>query len=174
MAQRNFDYPAELACPHDGWYNGNPKLMIDNGTYADYRFRLEEWVRKGKLKKEELAALDKQWAAIPLAEKKKRRGDVLEAIKKVPVKQRDGKVEYVSKPSDNGRSTRADRTPQLRKKLTHRQPLGSLDLRPDPLDAEAAMQMGGEPDNQLGQAVPEAPPAKLVPTPPPSLANAVV
>jgi hypothetical protein len=127
------DYPAENACPHGGWYNGNPKLMIENGTFADYRHRLVEWVRKGKMQQADLTAFDKQWDKLTLEEKRARRNGVIEAIKKVPVRQRDGKIEYKSKPSDNGRGNRGERAPQLRRQLSHRQPLGSIDTRPDPL-----------------------------------------
>lgn len=183
---KNFDSPVELACPHDGWYNGNPKLMIANGTYADYRHRLETWVEKGKMQASDLAAYDAKWAAIPLDEKKDRRGKVLESIKKVPVRSKDGKVEYVSKPSDNGHASADERKPQLRRQLTLRQPLGSLDTRPDPLAAEeAALHMSHSatlPDKvagQKGNSVPDSMPGMVV-TPPttkkeaaPSLAASV-
>lgn len=162
---RNLDYPVELACPHDGWYNGNPKLMIANGTFADYRHRLVMWVEKGKMKQSDLDVLDKQWAAIPLDQKRTRRNTVLEDIKKIPKREKDGKVEYVCKPSDNGRAAREERKPQLRRTLTHRQPLGSIDTRPDPLAAEetaalVARERRDNPlppakDGQMGHAIPD-------------------
>jgi hypothetical protein len=144
--------------------------MIENGTFADYRHRIAEWVRRGKMKQSDLDVLDQKWAALPLDEKRKRRNDVLEAIKKVPERQRDGKVEYKSKPSDNGRNTREMKAPMLRRQLTHRQPLGSLDSRPDPfaLD-EAAAQLSHVVDSSLssdmpGREVPDAIPG-MVETP---------
>ncbi len=187
------EYPVELACPHDGWYNGNPKLMILNGTYADYRHRLVMWVEKGKITASTLADYDKQWAAMDIADKKDRRNAVLESIKKTPVRQKDGKVEYVAKPSDNGRSAIADRKPQLRRQLVHRQPLGSLDTLHDPLAAEEAQLMAKKSiqdvtlpapeDGAKGHRIPEVVPGMVTtppaPTPaakqpaPPALASAM-
>ncbi len=165
---RNLDYPAELACPHDGWYNGNPKLMIANGTYADYRHRLVTWVEKGKMTESDLATFDAQWKALSLPDKQARRGAVIEATKPTPVRQRDGKVEYVSKPSDNGRSSLEDRKPQLKRQLSHRQALGSIASRPDPLAAEEAALQASRgatmPDKapQLGHAIPDSMPGMVV------------
>ena len=151
---KNFNYPVENACPHDGWYNGNPKLMIQNGTYLDYRHKLEEFVAQKKMQQSELDALDKAWAAVPLEMKKERRGKVLESIKKVAVRQKDGKINYVSKPSDNGSGSLDEKKPLLRRQLTHRQPLGSIDTRPDPFTGELPSSVRSS-DGGIGNAVPE-------------------
>ncbi len=158
---RNLDYPVDQACPHDGWYNGNPNLMITNGTFLDYRHRLVEWVRKGKMTQAALDLCDKRWKAMPLAVKKERRNAVIEATKKVAVKQRDGKIDYVSKPSDNGYGANEEKKPALRRSLTQRMPLGSIATRANPLDAEeAAMLPSSELEGEgLGHSVPESVPS---------------
>lgn len=175
---RNLEYPTDQACPHDGWYNGNPNLMIANGTYADYRHRLVAWVEKGKLSQADLNGFDARWAQVPLQMKKERRQGVIEGIKKVPVKSREGKIDYVSKPSDNGRGSLDAKKPALRRQLSQRQPLGSIDTRPDPFGAEeAAMLAGGSLGEEVGatqkgHAVPEFVP-KSAPARTPALAAAL-
>lgn len=171
MPRQNYEPVLELACPHDGWYNGNPKLMIQNGTYADYRFRLEEWVRKAKMTQQELAMYDQMWASIPLEEKVRRRNSIVSSLEFKPKKMKDGTVEMVTTPSDNGAAKVKE--PQFRKKLVHRQALGSIVNRPNPLMANAPMQgaapQGMLPPQQMGRPVPALapqmrPPVQQAPT----------
>lgn len=169
MANPAYEQSVDTSCPHDGWYNGNPKLMIINGTYADYRPRLEGWVASGKMKASDLALFDKQWSEIQLSEKQKRRNKVIEDTTPKPVKLRDGKIEMQAKPSDNGLRL-ADGQPQLRKPLRAKMAPGSIANRPDPLALEAmsasSRAMGAEAaPNGLGKTVPQfVPQASQVPT----------
>ncbi len=95
---KDLERSIELACPHDGWYNGNPLLMQANGTYLDYRHRLVAWVEKGKMNPNDLANLDAIWNEIPLEEKRARRAKVLKDLEFNPLRLRDGKIEMVTTP----------------------------------------------------------------------------
>lgn len=148
MANPTFDRPIENACPHDGFYNGNPILMIRNGTYADYRFRIVEWVRKGKMQEQQLARWDAEWEKIPLDEKIKRRNKVIEDSTPKPKRYRNGKIEMEAQPSDNGSAVVRDA--QFRKPLKAKTAFGSLAMRPDPF----ANAVQSQPAPSTGAAVP--------------------
>ena len=77
--------------PYDGWYNGNIKLLIANGTYEYFRPKLEGMVNNGffgnfKATKDErvlagmtlLEQWDKLWDEVPEEEKEKRFNVVLD------------------------------------------------------------------------------------------------
>jgi len=79
--------------PHDGWFDGNVDLMIEWGTYADYRPRIVERVQDGfygmfkdphekKIEdsKKLLAEWDKKWEAIPVEDRLKKREVVANAV----------------------------------------------------------------------------------------------
>lgn len=84
--------------PYDGWYNGNVDLMIENGTYADYRPRLvisvengfygtfkdslDDRVKEGQRK---LAEWDKVWKAIPKENRLANRKRIVEETTPKPV-----------------------------------------------------------------------------------------
>lgn len=167
MSNPNYERSVDNSCPHDGWYNGNPKLMILNGTYADYRPRLVGWVEKGKLKPADLENFDAQWKAIALEEKKRRRNKVIEDTTPKPLKLRDGKIEMVAKPSDNGLRLQ-DISPQLHKPLRPKMSFGAIANRPDPLALEEmsakSQAMGAETGGGKGNSIPLfVPGAAMVP-----------
>jgi len=140
--------PIELACPHDGWYNGNPKLMIINGTYDDYRFRLAEWVRLGKMQAGHLEQFDAEWAALDINEKMNRRNKVLKSQEFKAIRMKDGKTEMVTTPSNNGQATRP--VPKFYKKPSYAQVPGALSARTDPF--------AGQQVQVQAQGLPAAPP----------------
>lgn len=69
---------ARRPLPYDGWYNGNIDLMIRNGTYADFRDKLQERVDYGLLNPKVLASADKRWDEMPLEQRKELRAKVVE------------------------------------------------------------------------------------------------
>jgi hypothetical protein len=90
--------------PYDGWYNGNPDLMIENGTYADFRPKLALRVEYGRMEAKDLEKYDELWEAVPLEEKKRRRSAVVEDATPKPVEiiTSKGKVTvFKAKPSEN-------------------------------------------------------------------------
>lgn len=64
--------------PYSGFYNGNVKLMIANGTYADFRDKVVRRAEKGWYKPEQIEAWDKEWEDVPLEERLRRRNNVVE------------------------------------------------------------------------------------------------
>lgn len=107
--------------PHDGWYNGNPELMILNGTYADFRDDLIDDFNKilpPDEVTERIARYDKQWNDIPFEVRLKRRSQVVADSTPKMVEIAPGKVVLKAKPSDNGILSR-----EVAKKLTPR-PMG--------------------------------------------------
>lgn len=161
MARSHFEPTLEQACPHDGWYNGNAKLMIANGTYLDYRFRLEEWVRKGKMHPQELAQYDAMWNQIPHDQKVQRRNGVVAALEFKPKKMKDGTTAMVTTPSDNGAAKVKE--PQFRKKMVHKQAPGSIANRPNPLMQQGPAQP--QMPNTMGMPVPTVAPQMRPPAP---------
>ena len=87
------------------------------------------------MKQPDLEKFDEQWAAMQMDEKKRRRNKVIDDTTPKPLKLRDGKIEMVSKPSDNG-ITHLEINPQLRKPLRPRMAIGAIANRPDPLALE--------------------------------------
>lgn len=156
MSLSQLDRPAGSACPHDGWYNGNPKLMLINGTYEDFRYFFAEYVEQNKMTQSELDELDRQWEAIPLETRIDARQRVLKDTEP-QMKKIDGKPEMVQKPSDNGSATKGTK-PQFRKEMTPSRVPGSLASRPDPLAAKLAAKQsaGGVPSQAAKTPVPSA------------------
>lgn len=146
----DYDRPSESACPHDGWYNGNPRLMIENGTFADFRHLLVDSVKKGKMKEKDIENYDKMWKAIPIAERKRRRDLVIVDTTPVPVKGEDGKIELRMKPSDNGAVNR--RSDASKKALIARRAKGAISAKNDPLVREMEAEAAGK---ALSSAKPE-------------------
>ena len=79
--------------PHDGWFDGNVDLMIEWGTYADYRPRIVERIQDGfygmfkdpqdkriKDSKKLLAAWDEKWEKVPMEERIQKRQVVVDAV----------------------------------------------------------------------------------------------
>lgn len=78
--------------PYDGWYNGSVKLMMANGTYADFRPKIEQMVEEGfygksgdenKRIEDSRAFLDrwdKEWEEIPMEERINRRNKVADDV----------------------------------------------------------------------------------------------
>lgn len=126
--------------PYDGWYNGHGKLMIANGTYADYRGALEERLRLRKLKPEQLEAWDKEWALIPTEEKLRRRAIVVQDNTPQPVEFVDqaGKKRtvYRSTPSDNNNLDPEKNRRKGQRKL--KRPLGALTDENNPILSESS------------------------------------
>ena len=96
---------ARQALPYDGWYNGNIDLMIGNGTYADFRSKLQERVDYKLMSAKVLEAADKKWEAIPLAKRKELRARVVDdsTPKQVSIETDTGRTvtKMAAKPSDN-------------------------------------------------------------------------
>lgn len=157
MSNSDYDRPIEAACPHDGWYNGDPRLMIINGTFLDFRPRFVQRVESGKMKPESLAKLDEEWGAIPIDTRRSNRNNVIDDSTPKPKKSRDGKVIMAALPSDNG-GKQAEKNPQFRKPLRPRMPIGALANRTDPFAAEEAAKNFsnlGVKNNSSGSIVPE-------------------
>lgn len=125
--------------PNRGWYGGNVKLMIGNGTYADFRPRIELSAKKGKfstvgtpeerieksLKK--LSLWDKEWEAIPLEERIKRRNLVADnaAIREVIVHTARGPFKTLrSTPENNDNLSKQEQFKE--RKLPQKLPTGSI------------------------------------------------
>lgn len=156
--RNNLQRPTDYACPHDGWYNGNPKLMVENGTWLDYRDRILELEQIGKFSAGTVAQHDALWAQIPVHEQKARRDGVIKDLEFRPVKTKEGKIEMVTTPSDNGHKKKA---PQLHRKPKHAMSPGSIVNRPDPFASVQANQ-------QLAGAIPSLSPQQLGPQMPQS------
>ncbi len=79
--------------PHDGWFDGNVDLMIEWGTYADYRPRIVERVQDGfyglfkdpidkkiSNSKKLLKSWDEKWEKIPIEDRMKKRQVIVDAV----------------------------------------------------------------------------------------------
>jgi len=108
--------------PADGWYSGDVRRMIANGTYADFRPELLARVENGfygkfndpddvKVADSEklLKKWDKEWESIPMEERQSRRAKTVEKTtpKQVQVKTTQGtKLVWKSEPSNDGEMER--------------------------------------------------------------------
>lgn len=120
--------------PYNGFFNGNVSLMIANGTFDDFKDHLVERVRLGKITQEKFDSWQKEWDAIPLEEKVRRRGVVVYESTPRPVEivTPDGKrVVYRSEPSDNNNAKPA-KAKRGRPRLA-RMPVGALTEENSPL-----------------------------------------
>lgn len=125
--------------PYDGWYNGNVKLMILNGTYADFRDVLEEKLKLGKIKPERLKEHDDEWAKVPLEEKQRRRAQVIDdSTPKEKVYQTPkGEVRVMrAKPSNNNNAD-PSKPKREKAKAKVKLPPGALTNENSPLVTEA-------------------------------------
>lgn len=176
MSSRTHQLDPQAACPHDAWYNGNPILMIANGTFADMLPMLEEHVAVGIMDREILDKYIAQWNAIPLEERRSHRNSVIQDTTPVPIKQKDGKIEMIAKPSDNGRM--AHKPQQMTKKRQPRVAPGSLINRPDPFAAEEASAAArgalSSAPNPMGNSIPQAIKPNTANTPQPPRAQVPV
>ena len=111
--------------PYDGWYNGNPYHMVHNGTYADFRPKLESRVEYGLMRQKDLDRWDEEWEKIPVAERIRLRNIVVDdsTPKEVTIVTDSGKTVTArkSRPSENnstkpvsGRRARAKPAPKGR------------------------------------------------------------
>jgi len=124
--------------PYDGWYNGDTDMMMQNGTYADFRFIFEKKVELGKMKQSELDALDKKWNAIPVTERMKLRAVVVDESTPKPkeVKTADGIIVIaVAKPSE-GNNVKKERE-KAKTKRALKLPAGALTNDNNPLVSSA-------------------------------------
>jgi len=96
---------ARQPLPYDGWYNGNIDLMINNGTYADFRSKLQERVDYKLMNPKVLEAADKKWEVIPLEKRKELRARVVDdsTPKQVSIETDTGRTvtKMSAKPSEN-------------------------------------------------------------------------
>lgn len=123
-----------LGLPYDGWYNGSAKLMIANGTYADFRHNLVERVELKKLKQADLDSFDEEWASVPDEEKLRRRALVVEDTTPKPITFYSPKgpvTVHRSKPSDNNNLDPARNRTKGKKEV--RRPKGALTDENNPL-----------------------------------------
>jgi len=133
--------------------------MRVNGTYADYRDRLQVMMEKGKISPQALALHDAQWAAMPIETKQKARDQVIEDTRLRPAKDGEGKNTLIATPSDNGAAKIAKA--QLRKTPSYKSSPGSIASRPNPLAGEmaakaAAGALPSVPQSGAGQNIPQA------------------
>ena len=134
--------------PYSGFYNGNIAMMIANGTYADYRPRIVQRVENGfyggkgpKVEtvakgQEKLAAWDKEWEAIPLEERMRRRAVVLENVtpKEITKMTIKGPLRVVvTEPSDNDNLDPKRGRAKGEKKFTRKLIPGSIATFSNPL-----------------------------------------
>lgn len=132
--------------PYDGWYDGNVKLMMLNGTYADFRPALEKKASLGKMATQgtieeriqksmvKLEAYDKQWEAIPLETRIARRTRVAEdsAVREIVVHTARGPMKVLRRtPSKNNEFD--DQKKAMKKNLPQRLPTGSITKDNSPL-----------------------------------------
>lgn len=117
------------ALPYDGFYNGNVKLMIDNGTYEDFRPKILMQVEDGFYGKNGGKMLDKwdeEWSKIPLEERMATRAVVVDdsTPKEKEFVTAKGIVKVLrAKPSENNNSRTmnskkripADKNPKLKR-----------------------------------------------------------
>lgn len=122
--------------PYDGFYNGNAKMMIANGTYEDFRDFFVRRVEMKKMKNTELEAFDELWNSVPLEEKERRRNLVVEESTPRPVRMKTSHGEVivmVATPSD-GNNIQKER---LEKNIKNKRPVklqkGALTKENSPL-----------------------------------------
>lgn len=166
MSVREFERPIDSACPHDGWYNGNMRLMVENGTFDDYREKLLVLVEKKKIAEADFKRIDAEWQKIDIVEKKRRRDMVIDDTTFKPVRLKNGQIELQAKPSDNGAPSRR---PEKGNRLSMRGPKGSLARKPDPFAAQIAARASK--NTKGAQNVPS--PAGIVPPLDPKQAQAL-
>jgi hypothetical protein len=130
--------------PADGWYDGNAETMIENGTYEDYRTKLELRAKDGfygtggdmeervKASMKKLQKWDEMWEAIPLDERIEKRDKVIDDTtpKLVTEMTNKGPVQTLkAKPSGSTREVgkKKPRTPRTKR------PSGAISSKNDPL-----------------------------------------
>lgn len=120
--------------PYRGFYNGNIQLQMANGTYADFRYMLEARVKLGKLRPEDLAISDKQWEAIPLEERVRRRDLVVKnsTPKEVSLQTHEGTIVVIRTEPDENDNVYKDRQKEKVKKQ-RKLPAGTLTADNNPL-----------------------------------------
>lgn len=109
-------------------------MMMANGTWADFRHMFEKKVELGKMKQVDLDKLDKEWEAIPLEERQKRRGLVVEysTPKPVTIQTHDGPVTMMKSVPSEGVNVKKDRE-RAKVKREPKRPLGALTEENSPL-----------------------------------------
>lgn len=120
--------------PYDGYYNGHVDMQMANGTYADFRYMLVKKVELKKMEQPALDAFDKEWEAIPLEERQRRRSIVVEDTtpKETVLQSNEGPVVvFRSKPSE-GNNIKKDRE-KTKVKKQRRLPAGALTAENSPL-----------------------------------------
>ena len=133
--------------PEDGWYGGRVDWMIKNGTYADFRPKIEQRAKNGYYKRigtmeerkeaslKQLQKWDEEWAALPIEEQRKRRNRVAEhsKVRLVTVLSPLGpKRVWRAKPS---RFDLESEERMVRKEARGRMPSGAITAENDPLKA---------------------------------------
>ena len=129
---------AIVGVPYSGFYNGNPRMMIANGTFDDFRSIIEHRIELGKLSQEKFDQYVAEWDAIPLEEKQRRRSFVVEESTPRPVEVQtpQGKViVYRAKPSDNDNANPSKRLGRPKGKKNLKVPVGALTEENNPLVA---------------------------------------
>ena len=122
------------ALPYDGWYSGNVKLMIGNGTYADFRPKLVSLAQNGYYSNigtpeervaksmEKIAAWDKEWDAVPDDTKetlRNRVADDTEIREKIVHTARGPMKVYVARPSNNNNLDHSEKKKKAEIKRRH-------------------------------------------------------
>lgn len=151
--------------PYDGWYNGNVDMMLANGTYADFRPKIERrcqkgfYSEKGTLEEKQaesmkkLEAWDKRWNAIPEAKRLELRNNVADDVepKEHIVYTARGPMKTLkSRPSRNNNLDRTrNQKPKVRRRLLMP---GAIQRQ----DAAAAVRLPGAAQAPAAPAAPGA------------------
>jgi hypothetical protein len=124
--------------PYRGWYNGNIELMMENGTYADFRHMFVRSVELQKMEQAILAEYDKRWEKIPVEERLARRNLVVEngTPKEVIIQTHDGPlVKVVTVPDENDNRYKERQKEKVKK--ARKLPAGALTSENNPIVNEA-------------------------------------
>ncbi len=120
--------------PYAGWYNGDFEMQKANGTYSDFRDMFVEKVKLHKMKQKELDQMDKEWEAIPLEDRQKRRQVVVEdsSLKEVQVMTHEGPIVMLKSAPDEGNNVKRMRD-KIKQKKERRLAAGTLTNENNPL-----------------------------------------
>lgn len=125
--------------PYRGYYNGDVKLMIANGTYADFRPKLEDSAKRGKFSSvgtpedriekslKKLENWDKEWEKIPVEKRIESRNLVADnaAVREVVKYTARGPQRFLlTEPENNDNVSK--RILKKEKKLPQKLPSGSI------------------------------------------------
>ena len=153
--------------PYDGWYGGRVDMMIGNGTYADFRPKIESRVLKGHYSshgtlaervaesQKKLKQWDAQWEAVPVEERIRLRNRVVDDVEikeKVVHTARGPMKVYRSRPSCNNNLDKQKH--EVNKKIKQKLPSGSITADNSPLSAAEKSSMAAAAAHSAGIQTP--------------------